>query len=168
LKKGVRQRNPLDSEIPIQVPANLQGTLPLSQIDGLSVWHEARLEAEDIENIHNLATADLVELILNTKIAPTRIIDWVDQAILLTALPPVSRDDKSVWLGDELRNNAIRTASTLAAAADAQEGKSNAFPALPDSLKAQVQARGGTPQREFCRNMELTFSRYCSGCRTLR
>ena len=71
---------------------NLAGTQPLSQLDGLSVWHEARLDEEDIENVPNLATADIVELMLNTKIAPNRIIDWVDQAILLMVLPPAPKE----------------------------------------------------------------------------
>jgi hypothetical protein len=43
---------------------NLEGTQPLAKIDGLSVWHEARLDEEDIENVPNLATADIVDLML--------------------------------------------------------------------------------------------------------
>jgi hypothetical protein len=65
---------------------SLKTGIPLSVIDGLTVWHEARLEEEDIENVPNLATADVVDLFLNTKFPPHRIIDWVDQAILLTYL----------------------------------------------------------------------------------
>jgi hypothetical protein len=48
----------------------MMSRLPLSDLDGLTVWHEARLEEEDIENIPNMANADLVELLLNTRLSP--------------------------------------------------------------------------------------------------
>lgn len=67
----------------IVVPS-LQTQLPLSDLDGLTVWHEARLEEEDVENIPNMATADLIDLFINTRFPPDRIIDWVDQSILYT------------------------------------------------------------------------------------
>jgi len=44
------------------------------------------LEEEGIENVANFTTADVVDLFLNTKVPPHRIIEWVDQAILLTYL----------------------------------------------------------------------------------
>jgi hypothetical protein len=65
---------------------SMRNELPLSDLDGLTIWHEARFEEEDIENIPNLATADVVELLLHTRIPPDRIVDWLDQAILYTAL----------------------------------------------------------------------------------
>lgn len=77
----------------IIVPA-LETQLPLRDLDGLTVWHEARLEEEDIENIPNMATADLVDLFISTRFPSDRIIDWVDQAILYTTLGPDPDDDK--------------------------------------------------------------------------
>jgi hypothetical protein len=62
----------------IAIP-NLTASMPLSSLDGLSVWHQARLEEEDIENIPNLAMADVVELMLTTKFPPHRLIDWIDR-----------------------------------------------------------------------------------------
>jgi hypothetical protein len=54
----------------------MMSQLPVSDLDGLTVWHEARLEEEeDIENIPNMANADLVELLLNTRLPSERIID---------------------------------------------------------------------------------------------
>jgi hypothetical protein len=50
------------------------------------VWHEARFEEEDIENVANMASTDIVELLLNARMPPNRIIDWVDEAILYTYL----------------------------------------------------------------------------------
>jgi hypothetical protein len=58
--------------------------IALGELDGITVWHETRLQDEDIENVGNLASADLIDLFLNTRIAPNRIIDWIDQAILLS------------------------------------------------------------------------------------
>ncbi|MEO1080357.1 MAG: hypothetical protein AAFY29_12440 [Pseudomonadota bacterium] len=65
---------------------SLRTAMPVNDLDGLTVWHEARLQEEDVENIPNMATADLVELMLNTRFPPNRIIDWMDQAILYTQL----------------------------------------------------------------------------------
>ncbi len=48
---------------------SLSSELPLSDLDGLTVWHESRFEEEEIENIANMATADLSDLMLNTRIA---------------------------------------------------------------------------------------------------
>ena len=65
---------------------NLESKFTLDGLDGLTVWHQSRLEEEDIENIPNMATADIVDLLVNTRLPAGRIIDWVDQAILLTYL----------------------------------------------------------------------------------
>ena len=118
---------------------NLVGTQPLSQLDGLSVWHEARLDEEDIENVPNLATADIVELMLNTKIAPNRIIDWVDQAMLLMVLPPAPENGAPNWIGTVLRNNGIRTASALVAATRTHQGQTAAIiESFPADVRTQV------------------------------
>jgi hypothetical protein len=87
---------------------SMESDLPLSDLDGLTVWHEARLEEEDIENIPNMATTDLVELFINTRFPPERIIDWVDQAILYTQ---IGANDKG--FRDELRLHGIRTATSF-------------------------------------------------------
>jgi len=91
----------------------LQAQLPISDLDGLTVWHEARFEEEDIENIPNMATADIVDLLINTRFPPDRVIDWVDQAILYTHLGPAPKDDKAVNPRAVLRAHGIRTASSL-------------------------------------------------------
>jgi hypothetical protein len=90
---------------------NLRTELPVNDLDGLTVWHEARLEEEDIENIPNMATADIVDLLLNTRIPSDRIIDWIDQAILYTHLG--RREEGSPDLRAILRGHGIRTASSL-------------------------------------------------------
>lgn len=126
---------------------SMDAKLPLSELDGLTVWHEARLEEEDIENIPNMASADLVELLVSTRYAPERLIDWVDQAILLAQLGPEqgrSRSRRGIrWrqrrgeqgepgattARDSLAAYGIRNASSLLQAAeDAQtRGSSQQF-----------------------------------------
>ena len=61
---------------------------PLSMIDGISQWHETRLMDNGIDNIQNLASADIVELLLNTAFTVQEVIDWVDQSILYLYLDP--------------------------------------------------------------------------------
>lgn len=103
---------------------SMESDLPLSDLDGLTVWHEARLEEEDIENIPNMATTDLVELFINTRFPPERIIDWVDQAILYTQLGANNKGFRDV-----LRLHGIRTATSfleVSAAIKKQQEKSAA------------------------------------------
>src|SRR5215471_14789918 len=91
---------------------SLETQLPLRDLDGLTVWHEARFEEEDIENIPNMATADLVDLFINTRFPADRIIDWVDQAILYTTLGP-EQDEDNDGIRKRLADFGIRDATSL-------------------------------------------------------
>jgi hypothetical protein len=64
------------------VVPSLSPAYPLNQIDGLSVWYEARLLEEGIEDMQSLATANFVDVILHTRVPVGRLVDWVDQAHL--------------------------------------------------------------------------------------
>ncbi len=75
-----------------KVVPSLDSDLPLNDLDGLTIWHQTRLEEEDIENAYNMANADIIALLVNTKMPPERIVDWVDQAILYSCLPPANRN----------------------------------------------------------------------------
>jgi hypothetical protein len=102
------------SRVEVFVPS-LNSRMPLRELDGLTVWHEGRLEEEDVENVQNMSTADLVDLMLHTRYPPDRIIDWVDQALLYTQLGRQNALSKD---GDrnpiqQLQNRGIRTASSL-------------------------------------------------------
>jgi hypothetical protein len=55
---------------------------PLSQIDGLDLWYQARLLEEGIEDMQNLATANLVDVMLHSRVPVDRLVDWVDQCHL--------------------------------------------------------------------------------------
>ncbi len=69
--RALRQRKGLVKEI------------PLSDVEGISIWHQGRLRQEGIENAQNLATADIPSLISSTSFTINQIADWIDQAILL-------------------------------------------------------------------------------------
>jgi hypothetical protein len=92
------------------VVPSLSTQLPISDLDGLTVWHQSRLEEEDIENIPNMATASVVDLMLNTRVPPGRIVDWVDQAILYTL---IGGDENDLPRRARLRECGFRTASAL-------------------------------------------------------
>jgi len=57
--------------------------LPLQTIQGINIWKEYRLEEEGIENVQNLATADIIDLAIKTHFNLRTLLDWIDQAILL-------------------------------------------------------------------------------------
>jgi len=69
----------------------LNPAYPLNQIDGLSVWYEARLLEEGIEDMQSLATANFVDVILHTRVPVGRLVDWVDQAHLYLHLDRIER-----------------------------------------------------------------------------
>lgn len=56
--------------------------MPLTKIQGLNVWHQARLAEEGIDNVQNLAESDITSLLANTRLGVTRLLDWIDQALL--------------------------------------------------------------------------------------
>jgi len=61
---------------------SLEPTYKLTDLDGLNVWYESRLLEVGIEDMENLATTDIVDLMLNTRIPVDRLIDWIDQGFL--------------------------------------------------------------------------------------
>jgi hypothetical protein len=130
------------------VVPSLRAGQPLTDLDGLTVWHETRLEEEDIENVPNMATADIAGLLVSTPYSPERVVDWVYQAILLAQLGPAKargatgRTDEVV---SRLRALGIRSASTLVAAAGSEGGAEvhraldpHASPAATTSLLATL------------------------------
>jgi hypothetical protein len=56
--------------------------ISLSKIQGLNLWHQARLSEEGIDSVQNLAMSDIVGLIVNTRLGLIRLLHWVDQALL--------------------------------------------------------------------------------------
>jgi tetratricopeptide (TPR) repeat protein len=63
-------------------------SLQLGLVDGISEFHETRLRDEGIDNLQNLSSARIDELLLNTRFTAQQVIEWVDQAILYVYLEP--------------------------------------------------------------------------------
>jgi hypothetical protein len=89
---------------------SLRNDYPLSDLDGVSVWYEARLLELGIEDMENLATANLVDVILHSQVPVARLVDWVDQAHLYLHLEPRANDGGTRQV---LRRLGIRTATAL-------------------------------------------------------
>ena len=89
---------------------NLEVRYPLSDLDGLSVWDEARLSEEGIEDLQGLTTANLVDVLLHTRVPIARLVDWLDQAFLYLRLPA---GQEGKHLRDGLRTLGIRGATDL-------------------------------------------------------
>ncbi len=99
----------------IRVSDSLEPSMPLRQIDGLDVWTETRLVEIGIEDVQHLASANIVEILLGTHIRAERMVDWMDQALLLVRAGQPRRDnlkDKSS-LYAELRSLGVRSATGL-------------------------------------------------------
>ncbi len=61
---------------------------PLTKLEGIDLYDVARFYDEGVNNVQGLAHADVVELMLQTRIPVPRILDWVDQAILYVHAGP--------------------------------------------------------------------------------
>jgi hypothetical protein len=77
------------------------------EIDGLGFWQADRLAEQGIESVSDLATADLLHLIINTRFEARQLINWVDQAILYQQrstklLPPSSLHEVGIWRASDL------------------------------------------------------------------
>jgi hypothetical protein len=104
--------------IDVTVPS-MREPLPVGQIDGLNQLHEIRLEEEDVTNVHGLANASIIDLLANTRFATPRLIDWIDQAVLLTTIACDSAEE-TTRLRAILRAYGIRTATALARFLDSE------------------------------------------------
>jgi hypothetical protein len=80
----------------VAVPS-LSPPYPLNQIDGLSLWYEARLLEEGIEDMQSLATANFVDVMLHTRVPLGRLVDWVDQAQLYLHLDRLEATWRERW-----------------------------------------------------------------------
>ena len=103
-------------------------TLPLSELDGLNAYHEDRLLIEGIENVQNLASANIVDLMLRTRFPVEQIIDWMDQALL-----KMHTRDRF----EEFRRCSLRTATDFM---DAYEARSLADEATRSDWQQQLAA----------------------------
>jgi tetratricopeptide (TPR) repeat protein len=96
----------------------------LGSINGISIWHETRLRESGIDNTQNLEACDVRELLLSSRFSAQQLMNWIDQAILVTN---VSSD-----LLRELNHHGIQNITTLRMIVAAR-----GFEGLPD-LPPQV------------------------------
>lgn len=117
---------------------------PLSELDGLNIWYEARLAEEGIEDMQNLVSANLVDLMLHSRAPIARLLDWIDQAFLWLHLPTAR--DLGVSEGGaetpraQLRRLGIRTASDLKRSWEALEDDGG--------FRRRISAALGVPSQE--------------------
>jgi hypothetical protein len=115
------------------VPA-VTSEYPLDQLDGLNLWYEARLTEEGVEDMQNLTTMNLVDVMLHTRVPLGRLVDWADQAFLLIHLERVERKTESgAQARLKLRRVGIRTATDF----------------LKAFSKPRPQPRGEPPKRAY-------------------
>lgn len=91
----------------------IEAKQPLSELDGLTIWHESRLEEEDVENVPNMATVDIVDIMLHTQIPAERLVGWIDQAILYSVLGPKGAGIAEGSPRNKLRDLGLRSATQL-------------------------------------------------------
>lgn len=63
-------------------------SLPLSVIDGVSQFHETRLRDEGVDNVQNLASVKIDQLLASTRFNAQQVVEWIDQAILHSYIDP--------------------------------------------------------------------------------
>lgn len=115
--------------IAIRMATNLINSISLEKVDGFedkdrlhllqgpNAYHEDRLLLEGIENIQNLACADIVDLMLKTRFPVEQLVDWIDQALLYLHTGPTYLPT--------LRLKGIRTATDFIDLVDQAEPGNN-------------------------------------------
>jgi hypothetical protein len=88
---------------------NLRKDYPLSDLDGLNIWYESRLLEEGIEDMENLSTANIVDVMLRMRVPVNRLVDWIDQSLLYLRV----KDQEDRPERTTLRRLGIRTATDL-------------------------------------------------------
>jgi hypothetical protein len=61
---------------------------PLTELEGIDLYERTRLSEEGITSVEALAHHDLLDLFFKTRISAARLVDWIDQAILVMYLSP--------------------------------------------------------------------------------
>jgi hypothetical protein len=109
---------------------NLEQQQPLTEIEGIDLYERTRLSDEGITNVEALAHHDLLDLFFKTRFPAARLVDWVDQAILVMYLHDARDTDRAgpdnTHLRAALRTATIRTASDLVEFTRRGDGESSA------------------------------------------
>jgi hypothetical protein len=132
----------------------LDDSIPLTDLEGMNLYDQARLLEEGIENIENLAHHNFVELLAFTRIPTPRLVDMFDQAILYLHI----HDEFKTQAGEEpageqsaggdaekernrylnlLKTYGIRTASDLFETMEKFDDKRGAAKKMPDNMEIE-------------------------------
>jgi hypothetical protein len=135
IRAAVKRFPPFQAALP-----SLNASQPLDAIDGMTIWHQSRFEEEDVENVPNIATVDIVDLMLSVKMSPHRLVDWIDQAILLMYLEPNYENKELSQLRKKLKQYGIRTATGLQLASRAASALPGDAVGSPDDVQTPSQS----------------------------
>lgn len=97
---------------------------PLTELDEVDIYERTRLEEEGITSVQALARHDFIDLILSSRIPVPRLIDWLDQALLIQHIP----DDKRL---KSLRDIGVRTATDFLRVCDDGEALAELRSSVP-------------------------------------
>jgi hypothetical protein len=108
---------------------SLKSEHPLSDIQGLSFWYEARLAEEGISDVQNLTSANLIDLLLRSRVPISRLIDWLDQGFLQLHVPRSPGEHRMGFqaIGIRTATDLERAWSTLQDDGAFRESLTNAF-----------------------------------------
>jgi hypothetical protein len=97
----------LSPGVTTRLQLNTDRRQPLTELEGIDLYERTRLSEEGITSVEALAHHDLLDLFFKTRIPAARLVDWMDQAVLVMYLS----EDQA--LRRALRSVGIRTASDL-------------------------------------------------------
>ena len=104
--------------------------LSLTEIEGIHLWERDRLVTEGIGDLEALAHSNVVATMVQGRLQEERMMDWVDQALLLLHLRRENGKPRAI---EDLRGIAVRNASSVMAAAASPELR----PDIQKSLQGQ-------------------------------
>jgi hypothetical protein len=102
----------------------------LVTLDGIDLYERTRLSDEGVGSLQALANHDLLDLFFKTRISPSRLVDWVDQATLQGYLADPGDTRALGRVVKRLRAVGIRTATDFLTATDPGSRNSGAITRL--------------------------------------
>jgi hypothetical protein len=131
---------------------SLDEALPLTDLDGMTLYDRARLLEEGIENIENLAHHSIIDLMLWTRIPTPRLVDLLDQAVLYLHIVNPQLTIEAAGEGRmidmaTLRQYGIRTATDLIRVYELAQGLGEDTESLFALLDSSPLAQSPTPAR---------------------
>ena len=129
---------------------SLEPNYKLGHIDGLNIWYESRLLEVGIEDMQNLATTNIVDVMLSTRIPVDRLVDWIDQAFLYLRVEDTKTEKRRALL----RSYGVRNATDLL---DLMSGSADDYAQLlsaegePSRMRALVATLSSEPNFQHVR-----------------